>query len=168
MATKAKTNSKAKAIKAKKAIQVVNIDWSTLLDLNRKYHNQSLSQVCNFLNAHPSLKSIIGGRKFTPIVLFNLSRETFTLKDGTGRTKFTPFVFLKALRVFEGDPKELENKGTFEAAQAAHVTAAAIKAAEKQAAKVKRQEADQDKPKVKRTKAKGATMLQLEAALKAS
>lgn len=167
MATKTKANSKKKTSKAK-AAQVVNIDWTTLLDLNRKYHTQSLSQVCAFLNAHPSLKTIIGGKKFTPIVLFNLNRSAFTLKDGTARTKFTPFVFLKALRVFEGDAKELESKGAFEAARVAHDKASATKAAEKQAAKIKRQEANQDKPKAKRTKAKGAAMLEIQSALKAS
>lgn len=161
MATKAKNT-------AKKATKVVNIDWSTLLDLNRKYHSQSLSQVCSFLNAHPSLKSIIGGKKFTPVVLFNLSREAFTLKDGTGRTKFTPFVFLKALRSFDGDVKGLDNTKSFEAAKVAHDTAAALKASEKQAKRAKAQEKNQDKPQARKSKAEGATMLQLEAALKAS
>lgn len=167
MATKAKNTKTAKA-KANKATTVTNIEWSALLDLNRKYHSQSLSQVCTFLNSHPSLKSIIGGKKFTPVVLFNLSRGAFTLKDGTARVKFTPFVFLKALRVFEGDAKALDNKAAFEAARVAHDKAAAVKASEKLAKRAAKQEENQGKPKARKSKAKGATMLELEAALKAS
>src|SRR5690554_494767 len=162
-ASKAKTSKKAK-----KTAKVVNIDWASLLDLNRKYHAQSLSQICSFLNKYPSLKGIIGGRKFTPIILFNLSKETFTLKDGTARIKFTPFPFLKALRTFEGDAKELESKKAFELIQAKHATAAAEKEAAKKAKRAKTQEKNQDKPKAKRSKAKGAAMLELEASLKAS
>lgn len=154
--------------KANKATQVVNIDWGKLLDINRNYHTQSLSQVCAFLNQYPSLKGIIGGRKFTPIILFNLSKEAFTLKDGTARVKFTPFPFLKALRVFDGDAKELENKKTFEGVKEAHDKAAAAKEAEKKAKRAKKQEANQDKPKAKKTKAKGAAMLEIQSALKAS
>ena len=171
MATKEKVNSKKTAKTSKKAnktAKAVNIDWGKLLDINRNYHTQSLSQVCSFLNSYPSLKSIIGGKKFTPIILFNLSKETFTLKDGTARIKFTPFPFLKALRTFEGDAKELESKKAFEIAQVAHATAATAKAAEKQAKRVKTQEKNQAKPRPTKTKAKGAAMQQLEAALKAS
>lgn len=163
-----KTTEKANSKKTAKTAQVVNIDWASLLDLNRKYHAQSLSQICAFLNKYPSLKAIIGGRKFTPIILFNLSKETFTLKDGTARIKFTPFPFLKALRTFEGDAKELENKKPFEAIQAKHATAAAAKEAEKKAKRAKKQEANQDKPKARKSKAKGATMQQIQEALKAS
>ena len=164
-AKEAKAN---KAKKANKATKVAHIDWASLLDLNRKYHAQSLSQICAFLNKYPSLKAIIGGRKFTPIVLFNLSKDTFTLKDGTARVKFTPFPFLKALRTFEGDAKELENKKAFEVAKVEHDRAAAKVASEKQAKRAAKQEANQDKPKPKRSKAKGAAMLQIEEALKAS
>lgn len=164
MATKAKNTKTAKA----KANQVINIDWSALLDLNRKYHSQSLSQVCAFLNGHPSLKSIIGGKKFTPVILFNLSRGAFTLKDGTARVKFTPFIFLKALRTFDGDTKALDNKGAFEAAQAAQAKAYNAKEAEKKAAKVKAQEKNQAKPRPTKAKAKGAAMLEIQSALKAS
>lgn len=164
MATKAKNTAK----KANKASKVSNIDWGKLLDINRNYHTQSLSQVCSFLNSYPSLKAIIGGRKFTPIILFNLSKDTFTLKDGTARIKFTPFPFLKALRTFEGDAKELENKKTFEGVKEAHDKAAAEKEAAKKAKRAKTQEKNQDKPKARKSKAKGAAMLELQAALKAS
>lgn len=168
MKTQVTNTAKKTAKTSKKANQVVNIDWGKLLDINRNYHTQSLSQVCSFLNSYPSLKAIIGGRKFTPIILFNLSKETFTLKDGTARIKFTPFPFLKALRTFEGDAKELENKKAFEGVKEAHDKAAAKKEAAKKAKRAKTQEKNQAKPRPTKAKAKGATMQQIQEALKAS